>query len=49
VTFGRSAVWPGRCEDDVVGAAGGDENAERIGPLELKGIERELVGYGITT
>jgi hypothetical protein len=31
-----------------VGAAGGDENAEQIGPLELKGIERQLVGYRIT-
>jgi adenylate cyclase len=30
-------------------AAGGDGKAVRIGRLELKGIERELVGYRITT
>jgi class 3 adenylate cyclase len=34
--------------EETLEAAGGDENAERIGPLELKGIERQLVGYRIT-
>jgi adenylate cyclase len=35
--------------EETLQAAGGDGNAERIGPLELKGIERQLVGYRITT
>jgi adenylate cyclase len=35
--------------EETLQAAGGDHNAERIGPLELKGIERQLVGYRITT
>ena len=34
--------------EEALLAAGGDPNAERIGPLELKGIERQLVGYRIT-
>jgi class 3 adenylate cyclase len=34
--------------EETLEAAGGDENAERTGPLELKGIERQLVGYRIT-
>jgi adenylate cyclase len=34
--------------EETLHGAGGDTNAERIGPLELKGIERELVGYRIT-
>jgi class 3 adenylate cyclase len=34
--------------EEALLAAGGDANADRIGPLELKGIERQLVGYRIT-
>jgi adenylate cyclase len=34
--------------EETLQAAGGDGNAERIGRLELKGIERHLVGYRIT-
>ncbi|MBA2327888.1 MAG: adenylate/guanylate cyclase domain-containing protein [Actinobacteria bacterium] len=33
--------------EETLRAAGDDGNADRIGPLELKGIERQIVGYRI--
>lgn len=35
-------------EEALLAAGGNDGNAERLGPLELKGVERQLVGYRIT-